>query len=282
FTKTWHSAPYPYLDPTKPSNTAEGKTVLITGGGKGIGKEIALTFAKARARAIVIIGRTETSLLKAKSEIELEAAAPNSLTIHAIVADISDAHSVKAAFSIVKSEVGLIDICVQNAGYLDQTKPVVQSSLDDYWRSFEINVKGGVIITQEFLNGAAAENATLINITSGAAHLAPEVIPAYSAYSASKLALFRIMEFVNVENPSLRVFNLQPGAIATDMAKKSGRPTRDDITLPAAWCVWAAASQEADFLRGRFVWANWDVTELLDRKAEILEHNLLSLAISGL
>lgn len=52
------------------------------------------------------------------------------------------------------------------------------------------------------------------------------------------------------------------------------------IGLPAAFCVWLA-SQESEFLRGRFVWSNWDVNEMKARAQEIEEKNLLTIALNG-
>ena len=53
------------------------------------------------------------------------------------------------------------------------------------------------------------------------------------------------------------------------------------VNLPAHFAVWLA-SDEAEFTKGRFLWSNWDVTELQERKAEILERDLLRLKIDGL
>lgn len=53
------------------------------------------------------------------------------------------------------------------------------------------------------------------------------------------------------------------------------------VNLPAHFAVWLA-SEEADFLKGRFLWANWDISELLERKKEILEQDLLRLDLGGL
>ncbi|TKA60933.1 hypothetical protein B0A55_12652, partial [Friedmanniomyces simplex] len=54
----------------------------------------------------------------------------------------------------------------------------------------------------------------------------------------------------------------------------------DDVQLPGQFAVWLA-SPEAEFLKGRFVWANWDVDELLDGKERILKENLLKIGLVG-
>jgi hypothetical protein len=53
------------------------------------------------------------------------------------------------------------------------------------------------------------------------------------------------------------------------------------VGLPAGFCVWLAACEEADFLRGRLLWANWDVDELLARKQEVIEKDLLNVRLLG-
>ena len=62
-TKTYHKATYPALDPTRPELSAKGKSIVITGGGTGIGAETAKYFAKAGASLIALLGRREEPLV---------------------------------------------------------------------------------------------------------------------------------------------------------------------------------------------------------------------------
>jgi NAD(P)-dependent dehydrogenase (short-subunit alcohol dehydrogenase family) len=86
-----------------------------------------------------------------------------------------------------------------------------------------------------------------------------------SAYVASKLALVKFYEMIAAETEDLQVVIIHPGVIDTRMNVKSdiaalGLPY-DDIKLPAHFTIWAA-SKEAAFANGRFLWCNWDVDEL--------------------
>src|SRR6201999_4249755 len=112
-----------------------------------------------------------------------------------------------------------------------------ESDLDDYWQCFETNVKGALIVVKAFLrthprpqsSGASltdtsTSRSVIINVTSGAAHLSPSLLPTFSAYATSKLAAWKIFSFLQAEYPdTLSVFNLQPGEIPTAMAQKGHR-----------------------------------------------------------
>lgn len=121
-------------------------------------------------------------------------------------------------------------------------------------------------------------------MTSGAAHLLPATLPTFSAYAASKLAALSFFRFLQAEHPGLRIFNLQPGEILTDLAKGSGRARdMDGVRLPASCCVWLAANADgaAEFLTGRLIWGNWDVTELIHKSKDIVEGDLLTMKLAG-
>jgi NAD(P)-dependent dehydrogenase (short-subunit alcohol dehydrogenase family) len=215
FTTICHHSPYPEISPGRSTLSAKGKVILITGGGTGIGKATAAAFIEAEAKTVILIGRTEATLKAAQAELSLK----GSNLVNYYLADTTDPVAIEKAFSATVQRYGKMDVLVNNAGYLSVHKPLAESPLDDYWKGFEINIKGPIVTSQAFLK-VAKPGATLINVSSGAAML--PYIPSYSGYSASKLASCKIMEYLQQENPELRVFNLQPGIIETNMAKKSG------------------------------------------------------------
>lgn len=215
FVATNHHATYPSIDETSNELSCRGKVVFITGGGRGIGQAIAKAFATAKADAIFLIGRSEEALQESAKQIGV----PGQTKVKYAVADIMDAHAVSAAMNQAIAAFSRIDVLVQNAGYLNDHRAVVDSDLEDYWRTFEINVKGGLNVIQSFLKSHPPIGATIINVGSGAGHIS--YIPSYSAYSASKLGFAKIVEYVQHENQHLRVFSINPGAIATDMGKKN-------------------------------------------------------------
>jgi NAD(P)-dependent dehydrogenase (short-subunit alcohol dehydrogenase family) len=105
-----------------------------------------------------------------------------------------------------------------------------------------------------------------------------------SAYSTSKLAATRFFEYVQAENPQIRVANIHPGVVATDMHAKSQRNgyefPMNTIELPADFIVWAA-SEEAEFTKGKYLWVNWDVEEIKTKKEEFRDPSFLNLGLVG-
>ena len=240
FTKKWHNNTYASIDPSKAALSAARKAVVVTGGGAGVGRSITQAFAVAGAATILITGRTEKTLLDAKKEIE--AAFPQT-KVQTFAADITNEQAVNDAFGSLNTK---IDVLVHNAGYLPDVEPVSTTPVTEWWRGFEINVKGSFIVTQAFLKHAA-KDAVLVNMTTGVAHL--PTFPHYSSYAASKLAAVKFFNGVQAENPDVRVVNVHPGVIKSDMSDKSAAhgevfPFDDG---ESSTVIYLCASLEADF-----------------------------------
>jgi NAD(P)-dependent dehydrogenase (short-subunit alcohol dehydrogenase family) len=130
---------------------------------------------------------------------------------------------------LIRTSVGVVDVLVSNAGYLPDLGPVKDASLDDWWRGMEVNVRGPLILTRAFLD-VAGPNAALLNISSSVAHV--PYYPGYSSYASSKLAAAKAFEYIQKENPTIRVISIHPGVVLTEMQEKSakalGMPPRFD------------------------------------------------------
>ncbi|KAL8956246.1 MAG: hypothetical protein Q9193_006178 [Seirophora villosa] len=279
-TAEWHNDTYDAISPTNPTVSAEGKTVVITGGGApGIGCETAKAYAEAGAAHIAILGRTQKTLDETKSIINAQK--PNTkVTTH--VADVADEEAVgKAAMELTGW-----DILVLNSGILGHRSPITKTKLADWWRVYETNVKGAVVCIQAFLpmrNPNSSASTSIIGINAAMVQVPAGVGPASggSAYASSKIAQVKILEFLAAENPEVFVASVHPGVVETPMTRGlleqygdarqewEGLP-RDDVKLSAHFILWMT-SPEAHFLRGRFVWANWDVEQLKTRAKEIEE-----------
>ncbi|KFY17595.1 hypothetical protein V492_00537 [Pseudogymnoascus sp. VKM F-4246] len=278
FTKTWHSQPYPEIFPSRPELSAAGKVVFITGGGSGIGKATAIAFAQAGAKVVAIFGRRLGNLQLAAEEIsKANLAGTTTVVIESV--DISQRLVLEAAFANAcnKASGAKVDIFVNNAGSLKPLKPLTTYSEKDLRESIEGNFIGSFNAVQAVVP-LLAPNAKILNISSGIAHMNP--IPGFWVYASLKLAIVKMFDFLQAENPDLSVFNIQPGVVATELNQVSAFPGEDDVTLPAYFNVWIA-SPEAEFLKGKFVWANWDVDELKALTKEVKDSMLLRIYLNG-
>ena len=170
---------------------------------------------------------------------------------------------------------------INNAGFLPQPELLKTVDLKEWWEGFEVNVLGTALVIQTYLRTKAPEReGVVVALNTIAAHWGS--IPKLSAYAASKAASLRMIELFQVENPEVRFVSIHPGAVETAMCEKSGIKgiPLTDAALAANFIVWSA-SPEAEFLKGRFAWVNWDVEELNAMREEILEKNLLQYSIAG-
>lgn len=141
----------------------------------------------------------------------------------------------------------------------------------------EVNVHGVYNLCHAFVNATGGQG-TIINLVSlGASFL----MPGMSGYSASQLATIKLGEFLDLEHPKLRVFSVHPGMVEAEngrgMVVEALLPfSKDKPGLTGALAVYLA-TDKADFLRGGYIHANWDVEELEAHKDEIAEKKLVKL-----
>ncbi|KAF4341531.1 3-oxoacyl [Fusarium beomiforme] len=278
FTNVYHNKPYPSIDPNRPELSAAGKFVVITGGGTGIGKATAIAFAQAGASKLAILGRRIDRLETAAVEIAQASGGKADVILES--ADISKRSSLDAAVaSLVKKAGGAkIDVLISNAGFAPKQGPVLGYDESQFRQGIELNLIGAFNTLQCFAP-VLAKNAYVFNTSTGMVHIKP-MIQAW-AYSAAKSAAAKMFQYFQDDNPEWHVVQVQPGIVETEMSNESGVPTQDDPALPAQFYVWLA-SPEAEFLKGKFVWANWDVDELKARAEEIKNSPLFNIILNGI
>ena len=230
FTPTYHHDVYPAIDPTQPSLSCEGKRIFITGAGLGIGRAIALAFTKAHAHSIALVGR---NLVDLEATAALIAALSTNTTKTCIcVADIAVQSQVQTAMKASIEHLGGVpDVLVNNAGVFKGAGPLIDVDMDEVWTSYEINVRGGLFVTQAFLR-AVRDHASLdeprvvLNVSSGAAHF--PYAPGAMAYQTTKMAFAKVMEGLHHEYPHWQVVSFQvclylpiPKSTATDRTDDS-------------------------------------------------------------
>ncbi|PMD28970.1 NAD(P)-binding protein [Hyaloscypha variabilis F] len=276
--KTYHRDTYSAIDPTLPHLSTKGQNIVISGGGTGIGRETARSFAKSGASTIHILGRRENKLLETKQIVEKDY--PNT-QVYTYITDIVKRDELDAAFQAISSTVGLINVLIANAAYMADYKPFAEADPKEWFNCFEVNVRGSFNFVTAFLP-FAAQDATIINISSGIVSL--PLIPFESAYHASKIAEAKFYEYVACEHPNFVVINLHPATFDSEMSAKTPVDTpgfaNDEAALPGDATVWAV-SEEAKFLNEKFIWAHWDVDELKALSHDIETTNILTVGLLG-
>ena len=226
FTKIWHNASYSAIFPTLPSLSAAGKHVVVTGGGTGIGKSIAMSFAVAGAASITILGRRMDRLVTASEAIK--GVSSKSTNVHYVVTDLTKRADVDNALASIIEKFGRINVLVSNAGAIPALGPTSSVDADTFMSGFDTNVRTALNTIQAFLP-LAAPDALLISISTGLSHIAP--VPGMSAYSVSKAANLKMLDYFAAEEPGIRFVNLHPGVVDTEINEGSNLAGQDHSKL---------------------------------------------------
>ena len=220
FTKTYHKNTYEAISPSNPSLSARGKTILVTGGTAGIGFSIVKSLAIAGASNIIIIARRPEALAETKKNIETSYP---STKIHTFTAAITDSEEIKSIFAQIRDErIDEPDVLILNAAILNFPAPTLSIPVDEITSSFETNVMANLNLVRNYLTPDTLNKPKkIINISSTVAHA---LLPMFAAYGASKLAFVHLLLYIqsDLADKDVRIINLQPGAVLTDMARGAG------------------------------------------------------------
>lgn len=259
--------------------------MLVSGASKGIGRETAISFARAGAKGIVLLARSKLdeveSTIRAAAK---EAGHPEPEVLALTGIDITDSASATKVAQQVKQRFGRLDVLVNNAGYLEAWKVIAESDEKDWWASWELNIKGLYLITKALLPlllESEGKDKTIVNVSSvGALH----VRPGASAYQSAKFALLKFNEFLDVEYRDKGIVSIaiHPGGVMTDLAKNMPESMhvflQDTPNLGADTVVWLTA-QRREWASGRFLNVKWDMPELEAVKDKIVEGDKLKMKL---
>lgn len=168
-------------------NRFDGRTVVVTGGGGGIGAALCRGFAKEGARVAVL------DRAKGPADAVTEALTADGYRALAVAADITDRSSVDAALEQVASELGPTDVLVNNAGW-DLFAPFLETTPDDWARLIDINLVGALNMHHAVLPGMVERGSgRIVNIASDAARVGSSGESVYAACKAGIVAFSKTL-----------------------------------------------------------------------------------------
>jgi 3-oxoacyl-[acyl-carrier protein] reductase len=233
---------------------------LVTGGGRGVGENIARELADAGMR-VIVTGRTQ----------EQVGAVARDIGGRGLVGDVASRDDVERW----ADEAGEVDLLVCNAGTSGLETPLGDPAA--WWRTFEVNMLGLYLCCNAFAPGMVERGGgRIVNVASGAAYLPPRGGQP-TAYGASKAAVHRFSELLaaDLSPKNVFVFSISPGLVRTQMTARFPADTPWTPPERAPALVLALASGQFDALAGRYLHAEHDPPESLrDRVDEIIEQDL--------
>ena len=238
----------------------EGRTALVTGASRGIGKEIALELARSGCSHVAVNYFGESTAMVDTTVAEIKALGAD---VFAIEADIRMSQSVAAMVAEIMARFGRIDILVNNAG-VQTFKPLLDVTEEEWDLVVDTNLKGCFLCTQHVGRHMKEHGGgAIVNLGSGCNKLA---FPRLVAYTASKgaIEMFTKESAVELGPYNIRVNCIAPGAIESERTKKEDPDyagtwakltplrrvgTAADIAPTVAFL----ASKEASFISGQTI-----------------------------
>lgn len=231
----------------------DGKVVLITGAGAGLGRVAAKMYAKQGAR-LAVAARTASTLHSLVEEIQQ--AGGEAL---AVSADITDEDQVEQMINAVVAHYGRLDCALNNAGGIPEEAATADSSTDEWHRVVALNLNGTYFCVKHEIRAMLKQGGgAIVNVASGASHLG---VPGMPAYSASKHGVIGLTRTAAAEygRQGIRINAVNPGIINTEAYQQHdldyntliptpiGRISEpEEVANAAAWLL----SEQASFVTG--------------------------------
>lgn len=266
----------------------KGQVAIVTGGGSGLGRAFAQGLAEAGV-SVMVTGRRKAPLAETVSLIEAEGGQS-----FFYQGDVTDETAMKQVMVEAEQRFGPIDLLVNNAAIVTPFGYSWDIEPEEWWRIFEINIRGAYICMMAVLPGMFERCAgRIINISSGAAHV---VFPYWAAYCASKAALSNLTN--NMAPPlkeyGISIFALGPGGrtamidsllASPALPEEIKQPFRlgieqnpdNTIIADSVQMLKVLASGQADLLTGRHI--NWrdPLNKILSHQDVIVKDDLYTL-----
>ena len=250
-----------------------GQAGLVTGGGRGVGRAIALSLARG-GMAVTVTARSGDELAET---VRMVTAAGGRAT--AVIADVTRREDMAAAVATAQERFGALDLCVANAGVFAAAGRLWEQDPDLWWRDVEVNLRGPLLTLHAALPGMVERGRGRVVTVASGIGTAPN--PWASAYASSKAAVFRLTDSLAGElvGTGVSAFAISPGLVRTAMTDWPAEFLRwypDWAEIPAEEYVDPARAGELvaalaaggyDALSGRYLHVTHDLDEVLRQTA---------------
>jgi len=235
------------------------RVALVTGAGRGLGRELARTLSAA-GLAVGLVGRNPERLEKVESELDGRS--------FSVPADVTKPAFVEQAVDVIEDKLGPVDLLVDNAGLLDPVRAMPwEADPLEWWQVMEVNLLGPVLFAHEVVPRMLRRGSgRVLELASGAGLRAA---PGHSAYSVSKAALLRWVDNLAAglgDDSGVRVLAASPGLVRTDMSEAMWEGVPNPAygsAEPICTVARRFAAGELDALHGWFVRAPADDLDAL-------------------
>ena len=268
--------------------TLSQQVALVTGAGRGIGREISLALARQGA-SLGLVARTPSELAETAARIVQQGG-----RAHVHSADVTDGGAVGKAVAEIQSALGPIDLLVNNAGSNKASGPLQDVDPELWWRDIEINLKSAYLCCHAVVPGMIERRrGRIVNVAS---QLGIVPMPNSSAYATSKAALLRLTDALasDLADSGIQVFAISPGMVRTQLVDEIEAKLREadpdfaGVPDPAfqpieagAALVVEIATGRADRLSGRYIHVNENLDAMLERSEEIVRDDLYTLRMKS-
>jgi NAD(P)-dependent dehydrogenase (short-subunit alcohol dehydrogenase family) len=225
----------------------QGRVGVVTGAGRGIGREIARALA-AQGMGLLLLSRTGSELRSLADELERDHDVP----LLPAAVDVTDAAAVARVVALAEQQLGPIDLLVNNAARIESSEQTFwQADPEQMWGVVETNLRGPLLLCRELLPSMVQRgHGHVVNLTSRARGATRT--GTYTGYAVSKRALSVLTETLasSLDGTGVVVVDVLPGLVHTSMtdAMPVWRDVPDDGWTPAA----ATAQVVVDVARGRY------------------------------
>jgi NAD(P)-dependent dehydrogenase (short-subunit alcohol dehydrogenase family) len=199
----------------------EGKVAMITGASQGLGRALALAFAREGAQ-VVINARSEESICPVAEE-----AGSLGAEVLALAADVSRSADVERLVGAAMERFGHVDVLVNNAGVLGPRVPIEEYPEDEWRRVIDANLTGPFLVTKATIPHMP-DGGSIVNVVSG---VSVEGRARWGAYSVSKFGVEGLTKILaaELEERGIRANAVDPGGMRTEM-RAAAYPEEDPMT----------------------------------------------------